>query len=1091
MAPPSAQPDPSSRSGRGEAAGERSASVKTLVVTDLVDSTRLFAELGDLRAGRLSVRHERMARDLLIECRGREIDKTDGFLLLFDRAVDAVRFALGYHRSLAELSKSEGVELAARVGIHLGEVYERHNPPGDVARGAKPVEIEGVAKPLAARVMALAEGRQTLLTRAAFDLARQGAASERFDFDGDVDGSLRWLAHGPYRLKGVDEPVEIFEVGVTGFAPLLVPKSTAKAKRAVSTDDELTLGWRPAPGLEVPRRPGWIVVERLGEGGFGEVWLGKHAKTGEKRVFKFCYQIERLRSLQREVTLFRLLKESLGARDDIARIVEWNFEKAPYFLESEYTQGGNLLEWVAEQGGVENVPAATRLELIAQVAGALAAAHSVGVLHKDVKPSNVLITTGSDGEPSVRLTDFGIGLVTDRNALADRGITIFDLTEMVADGTTTPGGTHLYMAPEVVEGRTPTVQADVYALGVMLYQFLVGDFSRSLAPGWRRDLDDEILCEDVAAMVDGHPERRLRDAREVADRLRTLEQRRLEREAERRERAQREAERRALERAQRRRKASAVIAAAALVVLAVVSVLAYQAIEARKDAERRRAQAENLIGFMVGDLREKLEPIGRLDVLDDVGDQALEYFEAVPAEDLTHDEIYRRSQALYQIGEVRASQGNLAAALEAYRESLELAEVLVENGPDETRWLKALGTSHFGVGYVHWRQSLLDGAEHHFREYLAIAKTLAAKDPTNPEWQLELAYTHSNIGSVLQARRNLDGALEELQKTLEIKKRLVERFPDSSKYRLELAKSYSIAASALRLSGRLREAFEYAEEDLSIKTRLIEETPGDSQLRHRLAVSHNQVSSLAESLGRLDAARTHALKALDIMTRLVELDAANLRWRRELAIDHLRLASVLECSDQPARGLEESRRALEILESLTAEDPRDVLWQIDHADALRWTGVMSLLNGQPQRARERLATAEEVLRRATEKDSFEGRARGLLGIVHLHLGLSESASQDLDAARESWRRAVEILEPLAAETQDPFVLAPWVRAMVLLGRTSEAETATRNLWRLGFRRPSFVSFCREHALPVPEARQSSRETGPFDDRRRESRKERA
>ncbi|MGD2116546.1 MAG: protein kinase, partial [Acidobacteriota bacterium] len=648
---------------------ERSARVKTLVVTDLVDSTRLFAELGDLKAGRLSVRHERMARDLLAECGGREIDKTDGFLILFDRAVDAVRFALGYHGRLAELSGAEGVELTARVGIHLGEVYERHNPPEDVARGAKPVEVEGFAKPVAARVMALAEARQTLLTRAAFDLARQGAASEPIRVDG-MKGRLRWLAHGPYRLKGVDEPVEIFEVGVTGFAPLLVPKSTAKARRAVSGEDELTLGWRPAPGLEVPRRAHWILVERLGEGGFGEVWLGTHEKTGEKRVFKFCYRADHLRSLQREVTLFRLLKESLGTRDDIARIIEWNFDKAPYFLESEYTEGGNLLEWVAERGGIDRIPLATRLELIAQVADALAAAHSVGVLHKDVKPSNVLIREGARGAPSVRLTDFGIGLVTDRSALTDRGITVFDLTEMVAESTSTPGGTHLYMAPEVVEGRTPTVQADVYALGVMLYQFLVGDFSRSLAPGWRRDLDDDLLLEDISAMVDGHPERRLRNAQEVADRLRSLEERRAQRDAERRERAERKAERRALERAQRRRKLSAVIAAVATIVLAVVSTLAYQAIEAREEAEHRRAQAENLIGFMVGDLRKKLEPIGRLDVLDEVGDQALDYFDTVPADDLTDDEIYRRSQALYQIGEVRASQGDLAAALEAYRESL-------------------------------------------------------------------------------------------------------------------------------------------------------------------------------------------------------------------------------------------------------------------------------------------------------------------------------------------------------------------------------------------------------------------------------------
>ncbi|HEX6199829.1 MAG TPA: protein kinase, partial [Thermoanaerobaculia bacterium] len=564
-------------------AGAEPATVKTLVLTDLVESTRLFETLGDRRAARLSARHERMARDLLVRCAGREIDKTDGFLLLFERTVDALRFALGYHRALEVLSREEGIEVAARVGIHLGEVIQRKNAPEDVARGAKPVEIEGFAKPMAARVMALAKGRQTLLTRGAFDLARLAAAGERV-----TDGELRWLAHGPYVLKGVSEPVEIFEVGERGFAPLLVPKSTAKARRAVRPEDELTLGWRPAPGLEVPRRARWRLVEKLGEGGFGEVWRAEHEKTGENRVFKFCYRTESLRSLQREVTLFRLLKETLGSRDDIARILDWSFDQAPYFLECEYTAGGNLLEWVRDQGGPAEVPLATKLELMAQVADALSAAHSVGVLHKDVKPSNVLVTTGSGGRPQVRLTDFGIGLVTDREALARQGITVFDLTEMVAESTGSVGGTHLYMAPELVEGRNATVQADVYALGVMLYQFVIGDFSHALAPGWRRDVADEILQEDLAAMVDGRPERRMRDAQRVAERLRSLEERREAREAARREREEREAERVALEKAHRRRRLSAIVAAASLLVLAVVSFLALQALDARREADRRR-----------------------------------------------------------------------------------------------------------------------------------------------------------------------------------------------------------------------------------------------------------------------------------------------------------------------------------------------------------------------------------------------------------------------------------------------------------------------------------------------------------------------
>ena len=131
----------------------------TLLLSDLVGSTRLVEQLGDSPSAELFRLHDRLARDLLEEHGGWEIDKTDGFLLLFQRPWDAVRYALGYHRALADLSQTEqakGVELSARVGIHFGEVILRRNLPQDIARGAKPVEAEGLAKPTAARMMSLA-----------------------------------------------------------------------------------------------------------------------------------------------------------------------------------------------------------------------------------------------------------------------------------------------------------------------------------------------------------------------------------------------------------------------------------------------------------------------------------------------------------------------------------------------------------------------------------------------------------------------------------------------------------------------------------------------------------------------------------------------------------------------------------------------------------------------------------------------------------------------------------------------------------------------------------------------------------------------
>jgi len=854
--------------------------------------------------------------------------------------------------------------------------------------------------------------------------------------------------------------------GVSGFAPLIIPKSTAKARRAVSADEELTLGWRPAPGLEIPRRPKWFLAEKLGEGGFGEVWLAHHGKTHEARVFKFCYRADRLRSLQREVTLFRLLKETLGSRSDIARILDWNFEKAPYFLESEYTEGGNLLEWTAERGGALAVPQTQRLELIAQIAEALSAAHSVGILHKDVKPSNVLITNGTSGNPQVRLTDFGIGVVTDRGVLAERGITLFELTEMVANGTSSAGGTHLYMAPELVEGRTPTVQADIYALGVMLYQFLVGDFSRALASGWRRDLDDEILIEDIASMVDGHPDRRLRDAREVAERLRTLAERRAQQEAERREREEREAERRALERAQRRRKISLLVAGVATVVLLLVSVLAYQALEARNEAESRRAQAEGLIGFMVGDLREKLEPIGRLDILDEVGDQALAYFDAVPADDLTDDEVFRRSQALYQIGDVRVSQGDLGAAMVAYQESLELVEPLASRDPSNPTWQNALGMSYFGIGWVHWRRRDLDAAERSFRDYLKVAENLAAQEPDNPEWQRELAYTRSNIASILEARGDLDGAREELKRSLLIRQQLVATEPANEQRLLDLAVGHNKLGAILEASGRLSEALTEYRQDLKIVQRLVAEAPEDRRLTERLATSHTFVGFVSEALGDVDGALTHHRLALQEMSALVRSDPANLRWRRNLATVHLRLGATLLMAGQPRDAGSDYRHAVRIFRELTSEDDSNATWRLELAGAHVSLGETLLRSGAWSEVEEHIDAALEILH---EQQALNPDDRQILRYLSNCLTLKGrwlSATGEPEAANEAWESAAATIASVAASSSDRLFLTAWATPLLLLDRTQEAEPIVRRLEEMGYRDPLFWSLCQKRGIGV-------------------------
>ena len=755
--------------------------VKTLALSELVDRTRLAEELGDERMAEILSRHGRLVRDLLAEYEGREADdRAGGFLMLFERPIHAVGWALACHQAMAGLSRETGIELACRVAIHLGEVVLIETPPDDIARGAKPLEIEGLARPIAGRLMSLARGGQTLLSAAAFDLARRSSVGTA------PQDTLRWMAHGEYLLAGAHAPIAVYEVGVEDSAPLQAPIDGQDARRAAG--DQTILGWRPAVGLEVPQRPKWVLEKKLSEGGFGEVWLTGREKIKRQRVFKFCFEVERLKALQREITLFRLLKEELGDRDDIARILDWNFEQAPYFIESEYAADGNLMEWAEEQGGIAAVPMAQRLEIVAQLATALAAAHSVGVLHKDVKPTNVLIACGID-RLQVRLADFGIGTVTERDRLVASGITALGLTAKTEEEPSSYSGTRLYMAPELLEGKRATLQADIYALGVVLYQAVVGDFTRALAPGWRRDVDDELLCADIALAVDGSPERRLGNALRITERLRSLETRRREREAERREREQARQTLKALARSRKRRK---VVAAVIGVLIVFSGVMAFQTNRIAKEVERANREAEraNLeaeranreaevarqVSQFTVDLFRGSEPsAGLAGVMTarELLDQGAEKIgEGLPQQPLTQamlmDTIgtvysqlglYKSAQPLFEealairqkhlgqrhpsvaaslreIATVYRLQGHIEQAESLFHDSLEILEkALGEVHPD-------LVPSLNGLGIIYWRQERYQEAEAAYRRSLKILELAETQD------QAAVAKSLNNLGLV-------------------------------------------------------------------------------------------------------------------------------------------------------------------------------------------------------------------------------------------------------------------------------------------------------------------------------------------------------
>ncbi len=249
------------------------------------------------------------------------------------------------------------------------------------------------------------------------------------------------------------------------------------------------------------------------------------------------------------------------------------------------------------------------------IAQAVADAHDIGVLHKDLKPANILVVPNAKGDWQVKIADFGSASLFEPSRLQALGITNLGFTlaspEAEPAGGTPAGlltGTLMYLAPEVLAGQSPSAGADVYALGVMIYQVVTGDFRKPLAPGWEAQVEDPLLREDIADAACGDPAKRLGSAADLADRLLTLEQRRLKRNELESAKLRAQVAERKLAAAQARRPWVVLAVIAMAVGLGASFTLYRRAVRERDIANRQTAIASSINRFLSDDLLGRSNP---------------------------------------------------------------------------------------------------------------------------------------------------------------------------------------------------------------------------------------------------------------------------------------------------------------------------------------------------------------------------------------------------------------------------------------------------------------------------------------------------
>jgi serine/threonine protein kinase/DNA-binding winged helix-turn-helix (wHTH) protein/tetratricopeptide (TPR) repeat protein len=267
-------------------------------------------------------------------------------------------------------------------------------------------------------------------------------------------------------------------------------------------------------GSPVVGKPEWHLLRQLDSNPVSETWLAQTHDTEAhdtpaQRVFRFCRSEQHLRLLKRETTVMRYLREALAGRKDIAAILDWQLDEPPYFLELDYAPHGSLPQWAASQGGLRRIALAERMRLTGEVAGALAAVHAADVVHRNVSAASIFIDSDHDNDHGndrvhARLGEFGWSDLSDRTRLDALEITRAGLTLIGDEGI----GEQSYLAPECQAGQAATTASDVYALGVLLLQMVVGDLQRIASTDWERDVDSKPLRDLIAACTDAQAEHR-------------------------------------------------------------------------------------------------------------------------------------------------------------------------------------------------------------------------------------------------------------------------------------------------------------------------------------------------------------------------------------------------------------------------------------------------------------------------------------------------------------------------------------------------------------------------------------------------------
>jgi serine/threonine protein kinase len=821
-----------------------------------------------------------------------------------------------------------------------------------------------------------------------------------------------------------------------GPAPSAPPPAPAATRPPSSLDNETTIdapALADAVQLPIVSQTHYRPEREIARGGMGRIVAAHDQRLGRAVALKELIDpiAEQRGRFQREALITARLQHP-----GIVPVYEaGRWPSGDPFFAMKLVSGRPLDRVIAEARTLE-----ARLALLPRIAAAtdaIAFAHSQRVIHRDLKPANVLI--GEFGETVV--IDWGLAKNLD-DADAPESLRPAARPARTAS-TTRPGdqtastltiagavmGTPAYMPPEQARGEAVDQRADVFALGAMLYHLLAGappynartatEVIAAAAIGKVRPLADRErgAPTDLVAIVEramaADPDARYADAGELATELRRFLTGQLVS-------AHRYTAGERLGRFVRRHQAAVVIAAVAAIGFAAGGTFAVRRIMHERDladherqlSDTRRRAAERLIDTMLSDVKDRLQSIGRVDVLASLGSEIRNYYgtlASIPG-GMAPDDIDRMASAVDLLGAAEREAGKLDQALASWTDArATLARVVAGRSGEPARFERRLiARLDFQLGTIHQQRGAVEEAARYFALAQRELDELLGETPGDRSALLSAAEVRDRLGDLLRNQGKVDQALDSYRAAKTDRERAAATPGGRSQdVVLALSTSHLKLGSALQIRGESARALDEYRAAHELRRGLYDAQKDSIELQNRLLDVELPLGDLQRQIGDPAGAIATYRAALPMITALTRRDPDNTTWLRLRGNFEADSGFALLDTGEYKAGLAELDAAIDIQRGLIARDPKSTIWLGDLSRSYTRAGDAQLALGQLDRGVAQYQLGLDIRRGLLAKNPASTPYRRSLG-----WSLSKLAAGFL--ARGDTAHAIELLEQVLA-----------------------------------------------------------------------------